>query len=147
MNGEPPHAVSPIEYHTIRWSELRLPHPERRGELVRWRVDGPFALRSYYRVEGTARTIELDLSRRRQDGTLSACLACGSTHFAVRRELPVGWIALWLLAGLGGAYWTYGASLLVAAYPLWFLFAQAPRVERCTGCGAEFVDFRRGPRV
>lgn len=139
--------MSSIEYHTIRWSEIRLPHPERPGELVRWKVDGPFALRSYYRVEGSARTIELDLKRRRSDGTLSACLACGATAFAARREMPWVWIVLWLALGLGGAYWTFGASLLVAAYPLWFLVAQAPRVERCTGCGAEFVDFRRGPKV
>ena len=61
------------------------------------------------------------------------------------RFLPA--LLLWLALGLGGAYWTFGLSLLVAAYPVWFLVAQAPRVERCTGCGAEYVDFRRGPRV
>jgi hypothetical protein len=127
--------VSPIEYHTIRWSELRLPHPERGGEHVRVRVDG------------TARTIELDLSRRRADGTLAACLVCGHASFTVRRALPWGWLLLWLVVGLGGAYWTFGLSLLVAAYPLWFLVAQAPRIERCTACDAEYVDFRRGPKV
>lgn len=136
-----------IEYHTIRWSELRLPHPERPGERIRLRVDGPFALRSYYRVDGTPRTIELDLSRRRPDGSLAGCLVCGHPSFDTRRELPLGWLALWTALGLGAAYWTFGLSLAFAAYPIWFLIAQAPRVERCGGCGAEFVDFRRGPRV
>jgi len=139
--------VSSIEYHTIRWSEIRLPHPERRGEYVKVRVDGPFALRSYYRVDGSAQTIELDLSRRRADGTLSACLVCGHASFATRRDLPWGWLLLWGAVGLGGAYWTFGLSLLAAAYPLWFLVAQAPQVERCAGCSAEYVDFRRGPSV
>lgn len=139
--------MSPIEYHTIRWSELRLPHPDRRGEFVRLKVDGPFALRSYYRVDGGSGRIQLDLSGRRPDGTLSACLACGHGTFARRTDLPWGWILLWLALGFGAAYWTFGLSLLVAAYPLWFLVAQAPRVERCQACSAEFVDFRRGPRV
>jgi len=139
--------VSSIEYHTIRWSEIRLPHPERRGEYVRLRLDGPFALRSYYRVAGSTRTIELDLSGRRADGTLAACLVCGHASFAVRRTFPWLWLVVWLALGLGGAYWTYGLSLLVVAYPLWFLIAQAPRIERCTGCSAEYVDFRRGPKV
>jgi hypothetical protein len=139
--------VPSIEYHTIRWSEIRLPHPERNGEYVKLRIDGPFALRSYYRVDGSARTIELDLTRRRADGTLAACLVCGHASFAVRRALPWAWLLLWLALGLGGAYWTFGLSLLVAAYPVWFLVAQAPRIERCAACGAEYVDFRRGPRV
>ena len=139
--------MSAIEYHTIRWSEIRLPHPERPGEVVQWKVDGPFALRSYYRLEGAERTIELDLSRRREDGTLTGCLACPSTDLWSRAELPWGWIAFWLVVGLGGALFTFGLSLLVAAYPLWFLWASAPRVERCQGCGAEYVDFRRGPKV
>lgn len=139
--------MSSIETHTIRWSEIRLPHPTRPGELVKRRLDGPFALRSYYRIEGTETPLRLDLSLRRADGTLSACLVCGHAQFDARREFPWPWIAFWLAVGVGGAYWTYGLSLLVAAYPLWFLTAQASRVERCVGCGAEFVDFRRGPRV
>ena len=78
--------MSSIEYHTIRWSEIRLPHPERRGELIKWRVDGPFSLRSYYRVDGSREPIRLDLSRRRPDGSLTGCLACGHTSFVVRRD-------------------------------------------------------------
>lgn len=139
--------MPPIEYRTIRWSELRLPHPTRAGERLRWRIDGPFALRSFYRVEGSERPIELDLSKRRADGTLEACLHCGGAELARSVELPWGWLAFWALLGLGGAPFTYGLSLAVAAYPLWFLWASARRVERCTACGAEYVDFRRGPRV
>lgn len=139
--------MSSIEYHTIRWSEIRLPHPTRPGEFVRWKVDGPFALRRYYRVEGTDRTIELDLSHRSQDGTLTGCLCCGAGELRRRVAPPWGWIALWLVLGLGAAPFTYGVSLLVVAYPLWFLWAAAPRIDSCPTCAAEFVDFRRGPRV
>ena len=55
----------PINEQVIRWSEIRLPHPSRKGELISWKVDGPFSLRSYYEAEGCDERIDLDLSHDR----------------------------------------------------------------------------------
>jgi len=139
----------PINEHVIRWSEIRLPHPSRKGELIPWKVDGPFSLRSYYEVPGEEGRIELDLSHRREDGTIDACLLCGTSGLKRRMEpsrltllAGLGWLSL----GAGLAPWTYGLSLVGAAYPLWFLWSNASRVQSCAACGAEFVDFRMGPR-
>ncbi|MEM6672507.1 MAG: hypothetical protein AAF726_06655 [Planctomycetota bacterium] len=136
----------PINERVIRWSEIRLPHPSREGELVDWKIDGPFALRSYYRVEETGDRIELDLSHRREDGTISTCLHCGAGGLRTRVEAPWVALALWAVGALALAPFTYGVSLLVALYPVWFLWSDAPRVQVCSSCGAEFVDFRHGPR-
>ncbi len=139
----------PINEQVIRWSEIRLPHPSREGELIPWKVDGPFSLRSYYEAEGCTERIELDLSHRREDGTIEKCLHCGAADLkwrieASRASTLMGFI--WLALAVGLAPWTYGLSVAVAAYPLWFLWTNASRVQRCTSCGAEFVDFRMGPR-
>ena len=56
-------------------------------------------------------------------------------------------LLFWVAIGLGLAPFTFGVSILLVAYPVWFLVAAAPRVETCGSCGAEYVDFRRGPRV
>lgn len=139
----------PINEQVIRWSEIRLPHPSRKGALIPWKVDGPFSLRSYYQVEGTGERIELDLSHRNEDGTIDRCLHCGGDQLSRRLEASfttkLG-LALLLLVGLGLAPLSYGLSVLAVAYPLWFLWSDAPRVQSCGSCGAEFVDFRMGPR-
>ena len=88
-NGTQPHEPSiplAINEHVIRWSEIRLPHPSRKGELISWKVDGPFSLRSYYEVEGSGGRIELDLSHRKEDGTIERCLHCGSAGLKGRME-------------------------------------------------------------
>lgn len=136
-----------INERVIRWSELRLPHPTPSEGLARWTIDGPFAVRKYYRVEGTDQTVQIDhLDRRNDDGTLSGCLYCGGT--ALERSADVNWPPIVLLAvvGLALAYFTYGVSLLIVAYPIWFLWAAADRVETCPSCKSEFVNFREGPR-
>ncbi len=135
-----------INEQVIRWSEIRLPHPTRDGELVRWKVDGPFALRSYYRMEGVDEPVRLDLSRVKSDGTIDTCLHCGGGDLTTRIEAP--WVALllWVIVAVGFAPFTYGASVLIAAYPVWFLWGDARRVQICTGCRVEYVDFRHGPR-
>ena len=138
--------MSTINEQVIRWSEIRLPHPSRSGELVPWKVDGPFALRSYYRVEGTGETIALDLSPRHEDGTIDTCLHCGTKGLKQRVEAPWFTLALWIVGALALAPFTFGLSILVALYPVWFLWNDSPRVQKCPGCGAEFVDFRHGPR-
>lgn len=151
-NGTQPHEPSiplAINEHVIRWSEIRLPHPSRKGELIPWKVDGPFSLRSYYEVEDSGGRIELDLSHRKEDGTIERCLHCGSAELKGRMEASRASILmglLWLALAAGLAPWTYGLSVAVAAYPLWFLWTNASRVQKCTSCGAEFVDFRMGPR-
>lgn len=136
----------PINEQVIRWSEIRLPHPSQEGQLLQWKVDGPFALRSYYRVEGTDERIELDLSHRHEDGTIDTCLHCGTQGLRTRVEAPWALLGLWIVLALALAPLTYGVSVLVAAYPVWFLWRSAPRVQTCPSCGAEFVDFRQGPR-
>ncbi len=138
-----------INENVIRWSEIRLPDPRGGGQLVRWKVDGPFALRSYYRVpaiDADAGTIRLDLSHRKVDGTIDRCLHCGEE--GLRRSVEAPW---WRILGLAAlalalAPFTFGATILLAAYPLWFLWSDAPRVQSCGSCRAEFVDFRFGPR-
>ena len=145
----PPSGVTnivPINEQVIRWSEIRLPHPSRDGELMPWKVDGPFALRSYYRVEGSDTRIELDLSHRRPDGTSDACLVCSTPGLRTRVEAHWLYLALWVVAALALAPLTFGLSVLAAAYPVWFLWTDSPRVQTCPSCGAEFVDFRHGPR-
>ena len=139
----------PINEQVIRWSEIRLPHPTAKGTLIPWKVDGPFSLRSYYQVEGTGERIELDLSHRKEDGTIERCLHCGADGLGHRVE--ASWttklgLALLTAVGLGLAPFTYGLSVLAVAYPLWFLWNDAARVQSCSSCGAEFVDFRMGPR-
>jgi len=139
----------PINEQVIRWSEIRLPHPSRKGELISWKVDGPFSLRSYYEAEGCDERIDLDLSHRKEDGTIEHCLNCGSSGLKLRMEASRSSALmglLWLALAIGLAPLTYGLSIAVAAYPLWFLWTNASRVQRCTSCGAEFVDFRMGPR-
>lgn len=136
-----------INERVIRWSEIRLPHPSRPGELATWELDGPFALRPYYRVEGEGDVVRIEhLDRRNPDGTLAGCLYCGAAPLQARRDVRWGPIVGLLLLGIAPAYWTWGASLLLVAYPLWFLWASAPRVETCTSCRSEFVDFCEGPR-
>ncbi len=63
------------------------------------------------------------------DRELSGCLNCSGSDLQVRSERPWPWIIFWLLVGLGGAWFTYGASLAIAAYPLWVLWVSAPRGE------------------
>ena len=139
--------VRMINERVIRWSELRLPDPTRSGELARWSIDGPFALRKYYRIEGTDTVVDLKhIDKRRDDGTLSGCLHCGSG--SLERAAQINWkpiLAIALLA-LVLAYWTFGVSLLIAAYPVWFLWASGERIDKCTSCGSEFVNFCEGPR-
>lgn len=135
-----------INEQVIRWSEIRLPNPKGGSELLHWKVDGPFALRNYYRIEGTDDRIDLDLSHRNPDGTIDTCLHCGAKPLEARRE--VAWMPLVITAliGLGLAPFTFGVSALLVAYPLWFLWSGSPRVQVCGACHAEFVDFRQGPR-
>lgn len=143
-----------INENVIRWSEIRLPHPERPGELATWKLDGPFALRPYYRVEGTSKTVELrHLDERRDDGTLAGCIYCGASgSFSKRSELdwtPIAVLAVGAIAlmwALGWTSWGILGSLALVAYPIWFLWADAPRVEKCEQCSSEFVNFRIGPR-
>ncbi len=154
--GSPHAAVEPgklgpdmspsINENVIRWSEIRLPHPSKVGELIPFKVDGPFALRNYYRLEGTKELIELDLSHRHPDGTIDRCLHCGSSSLEKTVDRP--WLALaaLILLGLGLAPFTLGLTALAAAYPVWFLFSSSPMTQTCTTCKAEFVDFRYGPR-
>ena len=57
-----------INERVIRWSEMRLPHPSRPGSLATWELDGPFAVRPYYRVEGEEAIVRIDhLDQRRDD--------------------------------------------------------------------------------
>ncbi|MEL6428696.1 MAG: hypothetical protein AAFU73_08560 [Planctomycetota bacterium] len=136
-----------INERVIRWSELRLPDPTRPGELAKWPIDGPFALRKYYRIEGTDAVVEIaHIDKRRDDGTLEGCLNCG--HAGLVRRAEVNWAPIVLLAivGLGLAYWTFGLSALITAYPIWFLWASGERIDHCPNCGAEFVNFCEGPR-
>ncbi|MEM8710376.1 MAG: hypothetical protein AAGG01_05455 [Planctomycetota bacterium] len=135
-----------INENVIRWSEIRLPHPSRAGELVSWKVDGPFALRNYYRLEGTGELIHLDLSHRAQDGTIQKCLHCGGAHLQKSADRPWALIAALAVVGGGLAPFTFGLTAVAAAYPLWFLWSSAPVTQTCTNCKAEFVDFRYGPR-
>ncbi|QDV09686.1 hypothetical protein Poly30_52450 [Planctomycetes bacterium Poly30] len=135
-----------INENVIRWSAIRLPHPSRPGQLVTWKVDGPFALRSYYRLEDTKEVIQLDLSHRREDGTIERCLHCGGTPLQKAADRPWGPIGLLAVVGLGLAPFTFGLTALAAAYPIWFLWSSSPVTQTCTTCKAEFVDFRFGPR-
>lgn len=137
-----------INENVIRWSEVRLPHPDANGQLLRWKVDGPFAVRSYYRVPGSVNKelIRLDLSLLNEDGTTDKCLHCKAPLGGAKVDAP--WLKLigLLVLGLGLAPFTFGLSVLAVAYPLWFLWGDAPRVQACGSCRAEFVDFRFGPR-
>ncbi len=135
-----------INENVIRWSVIRLPHPSKPGELLDWKVDGPFALRRHYCVEGTKDVIELDLSHRREDGTIQVCLHCGGAPLQKSSDRPWTPILAFLAVGLALAYFTYGISLLLAAYPIWFLWSGSPITQTCTTCKAQFVDFRFGPR-
>ena len=135
-----------INENVIRWSEIRLPHPNKVGELITWKVDGPYALRNYYRLEGTDELITLDLSHRAPDGTIERCLHCSGSPLEKTADRP--WIPLALLAvvGLGLAPFTFGVTALAVAYPVWFLYSSSPVTQTCTSCKAQFIDFRYGPR-
>jgi hypothetical protein len=146
-----------INEKVIRWSELRLPHPTNAGQLESWTIDGPFAVRKYYRVDGTDAVVEVaHIDKRNADGTLSGCLFCGSTHLVRSADIPwrpiaiVGASALALAAiavfALGLPWWVGLAPVAAAAYPMWFLWAAGPRIETCTNCKSEFVNFCHGPR-
>ena len=135
-----------INENVIRWSEIRLPHPEKAGELLSWKVGGPFALRNYYRLEGSTELITLDLSHRHPDGTIDRCLHCSGSPLEKTVDRPWGALGALAVAGLGLAPFTFGVSALAAAYPVWFLFSSSQVTQTCTTCKAEFVDFRYGPR-
>ncbi len=135
-----------INENVIRWSEIRLPHPHKAGELIPFKVDGPFALRNYYRLEGTNELIELELSHRHPDGTIDRCLHCGGSHLEKTTDRPWAALAALVVFGLGLAPFTFGLTALAAAYPVWFLYSSSPVTQTCTTCKAEFVDFRYGPR-
>jgi len=136
-----------INENVIRWSEIRLPHPARPGELARWEIDGPFALRRYYRVDGTDELVRVEhFERRNEDGTLSGCLFCGATDLERRAEINWPPIIALAVLGLGLAWFTYGITALLVAYPIWFLYASGPRIQTCTSCKSEYVNFCHGPR-
>ena len=138
--------ATPINENVIRWSEIRLPNPSKAGELITWKVDGPYALRNYYRLEGSKELITLDLSHRKPDGTIDSCLVCSGSPLEKSADRP--WLPLGALAvvGLGLAPFTFGVTAVAAAYPAWFLYSSSPVTQTCTTCKAEFVDFRYGPR-
>ncbi|MEC8493940.1 MAG: hypothetical protein VXZ39_03395, partial [Planctomycetota bacterium] len=83
---------------------------------------------------------------RRDDGTLAGCLYCGAQELSRRAQVRWGPIVLLAILGLAPAYWTFGLTALLVAYPIWFLWSSAPRVETCRHCGSEFVNFCEGPR-
>ena len=98
-------------------------------------------------MEGEEAIVKIEhLRHRRDDGTLSGCLHCGKEGLERRTDVRWGPIVALLLLGLAPAYWTYGLTLLLVAYPVWFLWASAPRVDSCSDCGAEYVNFCEGPR-
>lgn len=142
-----PSAPAKINENVIRWSEIRLPHPSKPGELATWEMDGPFALRRYYRVDGEDGVVDIEhLECRNDDGTLSGCLFCGAK--SLERRVDVHWkpIVILALLGLVPAFWTFGLTLLLVAYPIWYLLASSPKTDKCTACSAEFVNFCHGPR-
>ena len=148
-----------INENVIRWSEIRLPNPARPGELASWPIDGPFAVRKYYRVEGSSEMVELNhIERRNDNGTLSGCMYCGESGLTKTADvtwrpiviwaaiaLAVVSLALFLLPPLFG-WLLAAAAILIAGYPIWFLYASAPRIETCSKCTSQFVNFCFGPR-
>lgn len=148
-----------INENVIRWSEIRLPHPDHPGQLASWPIDGPFAVRKYYRVEGSSETVELDhIERRNEDGTLSGCMYCGADALVKTADVSWGPIVIWAFVGIliaGTALlfsppvvaWPIaGLTALACGYAMWFLHAAAPRIETCSKCGSQFVNFCYGPR-
>ena len=83
-----------INERVIRWSEMRLPHPSRPGSLATWELDGPFAVRPYYRVEGEEAIVRIDhLDQRRDDGTLAGCRYCGAGGLSRRAQAMLAFLS------------------------------------------------------
>ncbi len=80
-----------------------------------------------------------------QSNLVDVCVICHQKDFYVRDDVRKGLGLLYLVAGLAGAFFTYGISLLPAGWGFYWHFLKYSRVTVCYHCYAKYRNARRNP--
>ena len=73
------------------------------------------------------------------------CAICARSDFYVRDDTRRIWGILSLLAGLAGAYFTYGVSALLGVFGFYWYSIRYPKLTICYHCFAKYRQCRLNP--
>lgn len=82
----------------------------------------------------------------RNQNTVDVCAVCQHRDFYTRDEARKGFGLLCLMAGLGAAYFTYGASLLIGGWGCYWHFVKYPKLTICYHCYTKYRNCRLNPK-
>jgi hypothetical protein len=76
---------------------------------------------------------------------VDACAVCERRDFYIRDEARKIWGLVYFLAGLGAAYFTYGVSLTLGVFGLYWHFWRYPKLTICYHCYAKYRNCHVNP--
>ena len=76
--------------------------------------------------------------RFRLEGILTSCPACNGPHLYKQKDFNRKLGLAILLLGIGGAYFTYGLSLLAVTVFDWWLYRRVDEVGCCYQCQGQY---------
>ena len=82
----------------------------------------------------------------RLQNIVDKCVVCNREDFYIRDETRRALGLVYLLAGLGAAYFTYGVSLALGGWGFYWHFWKYPRLTICYHCYAKYRNCRLNPR-
>lgn len=82
----------------------------------------------------------------RAHNIVDRCAVCGCEDFYYRDEARKAWGLIYLVAGSVAAYFTYGLSLIIGAYGLYWYFWKYPKLTVCYHCYTKYRNCRVNPR-
>ena len=82
----------------------------------------------------------------RAQNIVDRCAVCGNQDFYIRDEARKAWGLIYLLAGSGAAYFTYGLSLVIGGYGFYWYFWKYPKLTVCYHCYTKYRNCRVNPQ-
>jgi hypothetical protein len=77
---------------------------------------------------------------------VDSCAVCQQEDFYIRDEARKVWGLAYVLGGLGAAYLTYGASLVLGGFGFYWHFWKYPKLTVCYHCYAKYRNCRLNPK-
>lgn len=78
--------------------------------------------------------------------TVDVCAVCQREDFYIRDEARKGLGLIYLLAGLAGAYFTYGVTALLGGWGFYWYFWRYPKLTVCYHCYSKYRNCRVNSR-
>jgi hypothetical protein len=94
---------------------------------------------------GKQQALRYSESHRLQN-IVDKCGVCNQEDFYIRDETRKVLGLVYLLAGLGAAYFTYGVSLALGGWGFYWHFWKYPKLTICYHCYAKYRNCRLNPR-